>query len=238
MQSDAAASPFHVAIIMDGNGRWGVRQGRTRSDGHIAGVNAVRRAVEAAPDFGVTALSLFAFSSANWKRPEVEVDFLMRVFREYLATDGPRLIEGGARLIMLGRRDRLPRDIADQVAALEAATANGARLTLRIALDYSSREAIAAAACTLGRAASFDALDGLIAGPAGAGPVDLLIRTGGEKRLSDFLLWESAYAELWFTDTMWPDFGVKDLAQAIADFRRRSRTFGAAPADVEQGAAA
>ena len=127
MQSDAAASPFHVAIIMDGNGRWGVRQGRTRSDGHIAGVNAVRRAVEAAPDFGVTALSLFAFSSANWKRPEVEVDFLMRLFRDYLATDGPRLIEGGARLIMLGRRDRLPRDIADQVAAARGRDAPTAR---------------------------------------------------------------------------------------------------------------
>jgi len=212
MQSKDATSPFHVAIIMDGNGRWGVRRGLSRSDGHVAGSQAVRRTVEAAPDLGVTALSLFAFSSANWKRPEGEVDFLMQVFREYLATDGPRLIEGGARLLMLGRRDRLPRDISNQVADLEAATAKGARLTLRIALDYSSREAIAAAACTLGRAASLDALDSLITGPAAAGPVDLLIRTGGEKRLSDFLLWESAYAELWFTDTMWPDFGPDDLA--------------------------
>jgi undecaprenyl diphosphate synthase len=214
---------------MDGNGRWGVRRGLTRSDGHLAGAQAVRRTVEAAPELGVTALSLFAFSAANWTRPEAEVAFLMRIFREYLANDGARLLESGARLCMLGRRDRLPADIAAQVATLEAATAGGARLHLRIALDYSSREAIAEAASVLGRAASLDALDHLLTRPPAAGPVDLLIRTGGEKRLSDFLLWECAYAELWFTDRMWPEFEAADLAEAIGDFRRRQRTFGGVP---------
>jgi undecaprenyl diphosphate synthase len=230
LQSDCPPkAPFHVAIIMDGNGRWGVRQGLTRSDGHVAGAEAVRRTVEAAPELGITALTLFAFSSANWRRPEAEVAFLMEIFRDYLASDGPRLVESGARLHMLGRRDRLPRDIAAQVGALEAATADGERLNLRIALDYSSREAIAEAACVLGRAASLDALDRLLAGSPAAGPVDLLIRTGGEKRLSDFLLWECAYAELWFTDRMWPEFEAADLAAAIGDFRRRERTFGSVP---------
>ncbi|HET7199098.1 MAG TPA: polyprenyl diphosphate synthase, partial [Burkholderiales bacterium] len=185
-----------MAIIMDGNGRWGVRNGLSRSDGHLAGADAVRRTVEAAPELGVTALTLFAFSSANWRRPASEVEFLMTIFRDYLAIDGQRLIESGARLCMLGRRDRLPSDIVEQVDALEAATVEGDRLALRIALDYSSREAIAEAACTLGRAASPEALDGLLAGPPAAGPVDLLIRTGGEQRLSDFMLWECAYAEL------------------------------------------
>ena len=224
--------PFHVAIIMDGNGRWGVRHGLTRSDGHTAGADAVRRTVEAAPDLGVTALTLFAFSAANWKRPEGEVRYLMQIFREYLTLDAPRLIESGARLFMLGRRDRLPADIANQVTALEAATAGGTRLTVRIALDYSSREAIAEAACILGRAASLETLDCLLSGAPAAGPVDLLIRTGGEQRLSDFLLWECAYAELLFTETMWPDFGASDLAAAVTEFRRRLRTFGAAPEDV------
>lgn len=214
---------------MDGNGRWGVRHGLSRSDGHLAGADAVRRTVEAAPDLGVTALSLFAFSSANWRRPAGEVAFLMKIFREYLATDAPRLVESGARLLMLGRRDRLPDDIVEEVEALEAATAAGQRLTLRIALDYSSREAIAEAACTLGRAVSLEALDGLLTGSPAAGPVDLLIRTGGEQRLSDFMLWECAYAELWFTDRMWPEFGAQDLATAVAHFRRRKRTFGAVP---------
>jgi undecaprenyl diphosphate synthase len=212
---------------MDGNGRWGLRQGLSRSDGHHAGADAVRRTVEAAPDLGVTTLTLFAFAAANWQRPSDEVEALMALFRAYLTTDAPRLIDGGARLAMIGRRDRLPGDLAAAVTEIEAATASGNRLNLRIALDYSSREAIALAAAQLGPAGSLDDLDRLIAGDPQIGPVDLMIRTGGEQRLSDFMLWECAFAELWFTRRMWPEFEGADLAEAIADFRRRSRTFGA-----------
>jgi undecaprenyl diphosphate synthase len=229
MQSKS--SGFHVAIIMDGNGRWGVRHGLTRTDGHHAGADAVRRTVEAAPRMGVTTLSLFAFSSANWRRPSAEVEALMALLRSYITGDGARLVREGVRLVMLGRRDRLPPDLAAEIARVEAASAAGRRLTLRIALDYSSREAIARAAASLGPGASLEDLDRRIAGPD-VGPVDLLIRTGGEQRLSDFLLWESAYAELRFTDRMWPDFGAADLGEAITDFRGRVRTFGAAPEQV------
>ena len=223
MQS-TVSTPLHVAIIMDGNGRWGVSRGLSRTDGHVAGADAVRRTGEAAPDFGVTTLTLFAFAQANWRRPEREVGALMALFRDYLARDAPRLIDGGARLTMLGRRDRLPSDLAEAVAKVEAATASNDRLNLRIALDYSSREAIAEAAGRLGSSGSADELERLIDG--GAGPVDLLIRTGGEQRLSDFMLWECAFAELWFTRRMWPDFGANDLAAAISDFRGRERRFG------------
>ena len=212
---------------MDGNGRWGLNHGLRRTDGHHAGAEAVRRTVEAAPDLGVTTLTLFAFAAANWQRPTDEVEALMALFRAYLASDAPRLIEGGARLSMIGRRDRLPSDLATAVAAIEAETALNYRLNLRIALDYSSREAIVAAAARLGPGGSLDQLDRLIAGDPRVGPVDLLIRTGGEQRLSDFMLWECAFAELRFTRRMWPDFDGADLAEAIADFRRRTRTFGA-----------
>jgi len=150
----------------------------------------------------------------------------------YLAEDAPRLIQGGARLSMIGRRDRLPADLAAAVGEIEAATASGNRLNLRIALDYSSREAIALAAARLGPAGSLEDLDRLIAGDPGIGPVDLLIRTGGEQRLSDFMLWECAFAELWFTRRMWPEFDGADLSQAIGDFRRRTRTFGAVVDDA------
>ena len=215
---------FHVAIIMDGNGRWGLRHGLTRADGHRAGADAVRRTVEAAGDLGVTTLSLFAFAVANWRRPISEVEALMDLFRAYLEADGARLVQEGVRLTMLGRRDRLPPDLAREVARLELASAQGRRLDLRIAIDYSSRAAIAEAAATLGPKVSLEDLDDLI---DPAGPVDLLIRTGGEKRLSDFMLWECAFAELWFTDRMWPEFDAADFAAAVADFRRRTRTFGA-----------
>jgi undecaprenyl diphosphate synthase len=217
--------PFHVAIIMDGNGRWGVGQGLTRADGHRAGADAVRRTVETAPDLGITALTLYAFSSDNWRRPANEVETLMALFRDYLASERERLVAEGVRLTMLGRRDRLPPDLALAVAAVEAASAGNDRLTLRIAIDYSAREAIASAARKLGPAATVENLDRTIAGED-AGAVDLLIRTGGEQRLSDFLLWECAYAELWFTERMWPQFDEADLERAVAEFRRRNRRFG------------
>jgi undecaprenyl diphosphate synthase len=203
------SSSIHVAIIMDGNGRWAARRGLPRVAGHRAGAEAVRRAVEAAPDQGVAALTLYAFSADNWKRPPGEVAALMRLFARHLRTETPRLLENDVRLEVVGRRDRLPAPLVAGIVAAERATARGGRLLLRLAVDYSARWAIGA---------------GLI-----LPDVDLLIRTGGEQRLSDFLLWETAYAELYFTDTMWPDFGPADLARAIADFRTRQRRFGGLP---------
>jgi undecaprenyl diphosphate synthase len=221
---------LHVAIIMDGNGRWATRRGLPRTAGHRAGTRAARRVVEAAPELGVTMLSLFAFSSDNWRRPAEEVGALMTLLRQYLEAELRRLVDSGVRLTVLGRRDRLPDGLGAAIAAAERASAAGDRLDLRIALDYSSRDAIAAAAarCPPLPAPSRDAFGRLLAGPNGATrpDVDLLIRSGGEKRLSDFLLWECAYAELCFVDTLWPDFGADDLRAAIADFHRRERRFG------------
>ena len=225
--------PRHVAIIMDGNGRWATRRGLARAQGHEAGMHAVRRTAEAAAEAGVGTLSLFAFSSANWKRPAGEVSNLMRLFRVYLRADLQRLRDSGVRLSIIGRRDRLGEDLRFQIAQAEAVTAEGRRLHLRIAIDYSARDCIARAAAVAG-SASEEFLEALIvraAGPEGEGlgEVDLLIRTGGEKRLSDFLLWEAAYAELWFTDRMWPEFGAEDLRAALAEFAIRNRTFGLVP---------
>jgi undecaprenyl diphosphate synthase len=221
---------FHVAMIMDGNGRWASRQGLPRTAGHRAGIDTVRRIAEAAPGLGITKLTLFAFSSDNWRRPPEEVGMLMRLLRTYLNAETDKLIDNGIRLNVIGRRDRLPAALVDRIAAAEAATAGGRRLRLRIALDYSAREAIARAAQALGAAAvSHDTLGRFIAQSVdddSAPEVDLLIRTGGEKRLSDFLLWECAYAELWFTDRMWPEFNVDDLSEAVGEFRRRERRFG------------
>jgi undecaprenyl diphosphate synthase len=224
---------LHVAIIMDGNGRWAMRQGLPRSAGHRAGVQAVRRVVEAAPDLGITSLTLFAFSSDNWRRPREETAALMGLLRHYLRAEIRELVDSGARLTVIGRRDRLPPGLAEEIAAAELASAAGRKLNLRIALDYSSRDAIlaAAAACRAERAPSRVEFGRLLAGARHvlAADVDLLIRSGGEKRLSDFLLWECAYAELCFVDTLWPDFGAEDLRAALADFRRRERRFGGVP---------
>jgi undecaprenyl diphosphate synthase len=219
---------LHVAIIMDGNGRWATRRGLPRSAGHRAGVQAARRVVEAAPDLGVATLTLFAFSSDNWQRPPAEVSALMALLRDYMRTELARLVDSGTRLTVIGRRDRLPDGLDEAIAAAEHASASGTRLDLRIALDYSSRAAIAEAAarCRHERPPSRATFGRLLAGRGPATDVDLLIRAGGEKRLSDFLLWESAYAELCFVDTLWPDFGADDLAGAVADFHRRERRFG------------
>src|SRR5262245_7262499 len=222
--------PLHVAIIMDGNGRWATRRGLPRTAGHRAGVDTVRRIVEAAPDAGITTLTLFAFSSDNWRRPADEVGALMGLLETYLRAELCRLARNGARLTVIGRRDRLPGRLAADIAAAEHATAHGRRLHLRIAVDYSGRAAIARAATQIAVCnGAPDALGRLIAGSAEDDEccrVDLLIRTGGEKRLSDFLLWESAYAELWFSDKMWPEFTADDLSAAVGDFRARERRFG------------
>jgi undecaprenyl diphosphate synthase len=227
------APALHVAIIMDGNGRWAAARGLARVDGHRRGAAAVRRVVETAPELGIHTLTLYAFSADNWKRPEPEVGRLMSLFLAYLRREAPRLRAEGVRLSVIGRRDRLPGALLSAIATAEALTADGRRLDLRIAIDYSARGAILRAAKGLA--------DNVVAGgseferrlaEAGGGPpdVDLLVRTGGEQRLSDFLLWESAYAELYFTPRMWPDFGAADLTDAVGAFRARERRFGGLPA--------
>jgi undecaprenyl diphosphate synthase len=227
MQSNFS-SKLHVGIIMDGNGRWATRRGLSRLRGHEAGVEAIRRVVEVAPDQGVGTLTLYAFSTDNWRRPRAEVAALMALLRFYLASEVESLVKNGVRLTVIGRRDRLPEGIAAAIARAEAATAGGEVLHLRIAVDYSSRDAILNAAAKLAGVTepSRELFSQLVTGEAGLRDVDLIIRTSGEKRLSDFLLWEGAYAELHFTERMWPEFDAQDLEEALASFHRRERRFG------------
>jgi len=216
-----AQSTLHAAIIMDGNGRWALARGLPRAAGHRAGVETVSRIVEAAPALGIGVLTLFAFSSDNWRRPSPEVDALMALLWIYLAKETPRCVENGIRMEIIGRRDRLEESLRRAIQRTEAATAHGRRLRLRMAVDYSAREAILAAAQGT-TPLSRESLSGAL-GP----PVDLLIRTGGEQRLSDFLLWECAYAEFVFSRRMWPEYGADDLAWAVREYRGRQRRFGA-----------
>lgn len=217
---------LHVALIMDGNGRWASRRGLPRAAGHRAGIRSVRQVIEAAPGLGIGTLTLYAFSSDNWRRPPEEVGHLMGLLQHYLEAESRRCVANGVRVSALGRRDRLPQAVQDAFAAIETATASCRRLHLRIAVDYSSRDAILAAARRLtGEPLERETLD-LRLGDGLAGAVDLLIRTGGERRLSDFLLWESAYAELMFVETPWPEFGARELAQGVDEFHRRQRRFG------------
>jgi undecaprenyl diphosphate synthase len=230
----SAADGLHVGIIMDGNGRWADRQGLTRGAGHQAGADAVRRIVEAAPEAGAAILTLFAFSSDNWRRPATEVAWLMRLFREYIRTETARCVSNGVRLEVIGRRDRLGLSLLRAIEAAEVATSGGTQLRLRIAIDYSGRDAILRAAQCLRHegALSRESFGRLVAIVDHSPPVpelDLLIRTGGERRLSDFLLWEAAYAELYFTGLMWPEFGPDALRAAIQDFASRERRFGGLP---------
>jgi len=201
-----------------------------RFAGHRAGVNAARAIVEAAPSVGISILTLFAFSSDNWKRPPEEVTSLMWLLRSYLRTDTARLIENRVRLIVIGRRDRIPARMRREIHRVEHETIGGDRLIVRVAIDYSARDAIlrARAACSPDRPLDRASFGRLIAGDGllQTGEVDLLIRTGGERRLSDFMLWESAYAELVFSDLMWPDFGAADLRAAMDEFHSRKRRFG------------
>ncbi|HLA63833.1 MAG TPA: polyprenyl diphosphate synthase [Rhodothermales bacterium] len=228
---------LHLACIMDGNGRWAQRRGRPRAAGHAAGVEAVRRVVEAAPAHGVGTLTLYAFSADNWARPAAEVGALMTLFGVALRAEVARLRDAGVRLSVIGRRDRLPGILAAAVARAEWETRRGTRLHLRLAVDYSAREALARAAHAWAAAPGEDATPDAFAahvaratgGPA-APPVDLLLRTAGEQRLSDFLLWECAYAELLFLDALWPDVTAETVADAVAAFGRRERRFGALPA--------
>jgi undecaprenyl diphosphate synthase len=227
---------MHVAIIMDGNGRWAAARGQPRVAGHQQGARRIREVVETSPTLGVEVLSLYAFSADNWKRPRAEIDALMTIFTRHLYEEERRLVRAGVRLTVIGRRDRLVQGLRHRIERVERTTAHGSRLWLRLAIDYSGRDALRQAAAQAwslpawsddGFACRVGSGRGI---PSATPDVDLLIRTGGEQRLSDFLLWECAYAELCFTPTAWPDFGADDLAQAIDAFRLRDRRFGALPA--------
>jgi undecaprenyl diphosphate synthase len=224
---------MHVAIIMDGNGRWAEQRGLPRTEGHRAGARAVRRVVEAAARSSIERLTLYAFSCDNWERPADEVDNLMLLLRRHLIGQVARCVNNGVRVVFIGRRDRLSPDLVRAIEHAERLTAAGTRMTLQVAVDYSARAAIIGAAQAAPADASRAEFSRLVgeACHAAPGDVDLLIRTGGERRLSDFLLWESAYAELVFVDTYWPDFDEHGLAAALAEFRARERRFGGLPAE-------
>jgi undecaprenyl diphosphate synthase len=223
-----------VAIIMDGSGRWAQARGLSRLKGHRAGATAVCRIVEAAPRLGIGTLTLFAFSGDNWQRPAHEVANLMAIFEDYLETAARLAVERGVRLSVIGRRDRLPLSLRAAVDAAERATRDGRTLHLRLAIDYSGRGAILRAAQCTSRSEtpSPDEFARVLAGGEPLPDVDLVIRTGGEHRLSDCPLWEIAYAELLFSERLWPDFDAADLAAAIREFHSRDRRFGRIPDPV------
>lgn len=241
-EARAAAGPRHVAIIMDGNGRWARRRGLPRAFGHRAGVEALREIVRAAPGQGIAVLTVYAFSTENWRRPKEEVDELMRLLVEYLDSDLPDLVREGARVRIIGERQGLPAEARAAVARAENATAGNDRMELVIALNYGARQELTEAARRLaGRVATGQLAVGEIDPAALAGElwtaglpdVDLLIRSGGERRLSNFLLWQCVYAELYFCDVLWPDFRPEHLREAIADYRRRERRFGGLGSQTE-----
>lgn len=229
----AVAPGLHVAIITDGNGRWATGRGLPRAAGHRAGAETARQVIEAAPRFGVSTLTLFALSSANWQRPAAEVNAILRLLHEYLLVETSKCKERGVKLSIIGRRDRIPATLRQAIADAEAVTAGGSRLHLRLAVDYSAREAIFQAACRFYKATELspDAFARILGEVhrGGSTEVDMLIRTGGEQRLSDFLLWECAFAEMIFVPKRWPDFTAADLQKAVLEFGRRERTRGALP---------
>ncbi len=227
------AVQVHVAIICDGNGRWATSRGLPRSEGHRAGAEAARRIIRCAPHLGIHTLTLFALSSANWQRPPVEVDAILGILEEYLEAETSRCLEEGVRLSIIGRRDRLPVALRASIGNAEAMTADGKALHLRLAIDYSGRQTIYQAASKFYKVThlSSEAFGDLLSEVqhGGSTEVDLLIRTGGEQRLSDFLLWECAFAEFLFLPKRWPDFMPVDLRDAVQEFERRERTRGALP---------
>jgi len=229
---------LHVALIMDGNGRWARARGLPRTEGHRRGADAVRRAVEAAPELGIATLTLYAFSADNWQRPAAEVSTLMRLLESFLLRERRNCRRNGVRLALIGRRDRLAPALTRAIEESERATRDGARLYLRLAVDYSARSAIVAAAGTLRPEEPCDEngflrrVNRACHSDPDTPPVDLVIRTSGEQRLSDFLLFEAAYAELLFIDTLWPDFDGDDLRRAVETFRCRDRRYGGLPPEA------
>ncbi len=235
LSETAARPPAHVAIIMDGNGRWARARGLPRTVGHHRGVEAVRRTVEAAADLGIGHLTLFGFSTENWGRPEDEVSELMGLLRRYLRSEVAELHRNGVRLRVIGERTRLQPDIVDLIANAEQVTQNNTTLQLTVALSYGARQEITAAARRLAEAVRdgelpLDRLDEAAVAERlfthAIPDPDLVIRTSGEKRISNFLLWQAAYAELVFIDTLWPDFGREHLEMAIGEYQRRERRYG------------
>jgi undecaprenyl diphosphate synthase len=238
---DQVRLPRHIAIIMDGNGRWAQGQGRARTLGHEEGSKAVRTIVREARRLGVSALTLYAFSEQNWQRPDHEVEALMALLRAYLVDERSELMDNEIRLRAVGRRHKLPESVREVLEPLERDTAHLTKMTLTLAISYGGREELVDAARALACEAKAGTLD-----PASidekmleaampstdVGPVDLLIRTGGEQRISNFLIWSSAYAELVFTDTLWPDMTEADLHEAIATYQRRERRFGLVPSAI------
>ena len=222
---------MHVAIIMDGNGRWATMRGLPRTAGHIEGARAVRATVETAARANIKTLTLYAFSSANWARPAPEIAALMRLFGQYLFTETRRCVEQSIRINIIGRRDRLSENLLKSIEQSEKSTAQGSGMLLRIAVDYSSQHSILQAAravqgTDLNLAEFHRLLQQADHCAHAAAEVDLLIRTGNERRLSDFLLWESAFAELHFSNCLWPDFDEEQFHLALADYHGRQRRFG------------
>jgi len=237
----ASNLPRHVAIIMDGNGRWARRRHLPRQAGHVAGVAAVREVVRTATDLGLPNLTLYAFSSENWKRPQTEVGALMGLFRLYFRNDLAEMVERGVRVRVIGNRSRVADDIRQMIEEMEKRTVANTGLNLTFAFDYGGQEEIAAAARELARAAKEGRLDPETISPelfatrlftSGLPEPDLVIRTSGERRLSNFLLWQSAYAELLFVDTLWPDFSPELFLEALGQFTHRERRFGSLPEAV------
>jgi undecaprenyl diphosphate synthase len=232
---------LHVAIIMDGNGRWAAQRALPRLAGHRAGAEAVRRTLEAAPELGIRYLTLYAFSSDNWKRPATEVSGLMRLLALYMKSEAANCYRNGVQVRVIGRRDRLPAPVLEAMRAAEVLTRPCDRVFLRLALDYSARDAIVGAAQRLAESGNFtresfsQALGQSVGLDSESPDVDLLIRTSGEQRLSDFMLWECGYAELYFTPVLWPDFDAAELERAVREFKSRNRRFGGVqPARAEQ----
>lgn len=234
--ADPGSVPRHVAIIMDGNGRWAKARGLPRTAGHRRGVEAVREVVRGAGELGIPYITLFGFSTENWKRPADEVEFLMGLLRHYMRAELDTLAKEGARLRVIGDRDGLPRDIAVMIGEAEARTRANVRINVTIALNYGGRADIARAARLLAERVAAGVLAAARIDEAALTrelltsdipDPDLLIRTSGEQRISNFLLWQSAYAEMLFVDTLWPDFGKAHLAAAVAEYSRRERRYGA-----------
>lgn len=231
----AESKPFHIAIIMDGNGRWATLQNKPRFFGHRAGAENLRRVVESCPNLGIRVLTAYAFSSDNWGRPQQEVTMLMRLFQTYLQVEVKNLIKNDVKLNFIGRRDHLDQKIVAMMEKAEKDTAHGQTLNLRLAVDYSAKDMLVEAAkrirhrSDLTRDEFAKALAAAQYSDLSTPDVDLLIRTGGEQRLSDFLLWECAYAEFFFSPVMWPDFDGTYLQMAVTDFKHRERRFGCLP---------
>jgi undecaprenyl diphosphate synthase len=232
---DPSPGPQHIAIIMDGNGRWAKSRGLPRIAGHRRGVDSVRRIIRSAAELGVPTLTLFAFSTENWARPVDEVSDLMGLLRYYLRHELEELGRNGARLRVIGDRSRLAKDIVQDIVDAEARTRSNARIDVNMCINYGSRDEILRATRILAAkvAAGELSADQIDEGrferellTAGVPDPDLLIRTSGEQRISNFLLWQCAYAEFVFVDTLWPDFGKEHLEQAIAEFRKRERRYG------------